>query len=179
VKTQFIGVTRALAIAGCTDFGWCDEEAKWKGCEVHRIVELRLTNRLDRKSVPKELKGYLDAIERFISETQFIPLHVEMKVKSKELGIQGRLDAAGLLKGRHTVVDFKSGPINPAVALQLALYGHMLERDKWWNRAGVHLRADGTYSFGKNIPLMSWHADLTTALAVARVSRWKLQQGLV
>jgi hypothetical protein len=179
VKTQYIGITRSLALAGVTNFSFVDEESKWKGSEVHRICELADRGTLDRKSVPKDIEGYMDAHRKFMRETGFICTHIEFKVQSKVLGVRGRIDRAGLMKGKKTILDFKTGSINPAVALQLALGGHLLDPSRWWHRVAIQLKADGTYSFGPKMPLMTWHADLATALSCVRVSRWKLDNRMV
>lgn len=173
-----IGITRALALSGCTDFQWVDEESKWKGSEVHRIVELANRGTLDRKSVPSALKGYYEAQRKFMKETRFIPLHIEKKVESKELGLRGRIDAAGLLRGKPTIVDFKtSQSIAPAVALQLCLGGKLLDPLQWWARCAVRLGSNGEYSI-KHFSLHSWHADLSTALCAVRIAQWRTANGM-
>jgi hypothetical protein len=178
VKTIFIGITRALAVAGVTDFSFVDDESRWKGSEIHRLIELSAKGTLDRRSVPDELSGHLRGFERFMRETGFIPLHIEKEVKCKTLGIRGRLDFAGLLRGKKTIVDVKSGAISPAVALQTVLYGHLLDSAIWWERAAVRIGADGNYGL-KTWGLMQWPADLATALACARIAVWKIRNRLV
>ena len=111
-----------------------------------------------------------------MAETGFIPTEIEFKVQSKILGVRGRIDRAGLMKGKRTIVDFKSCPINPAVALQLCLGGHLLESGHWWNRLAIQLKADGTYRI-KQFPLIEWYGDLGTALACVRVAQWKRGNG--
>lgn len=178
MKQNFIGISKCLALSGVTDFSFCDEESLWRGSEVHRIVELADRGTLNEKSVPKDMQGYREAHRLFMRETGFICTHIEFSVQSKELGVRGRIDRAGIMKGKGTVCDFKTGPINPAVALQLVLGGHLLDPSHWYQRLAVQLKADGSYS-AKSYPLLSWHSDLATALACARVARWKIQQKLV
>lgn len=176
MKSKFIGITRALAISGVTDFSFVDEEAKWRGSEVHRIIELAATGTLDRNSVPKELSGYLNAHDKFIRETGFVGLEIEKEVKSKKLGIRGRIDRSGLVHGKRAMVEFKSGLIQPAIALQLCLGGHLLEPGVWFQRYAIRLRSDGEYK-ATHFPTMKWHADLSTALACVRVAQWKIEEG--
>lgn len=178
MKTELIGVTRVLAISGVTDFSFVDDEDRWKGSEIHRMIQMYDERRLEERTVPSELRGYLNAHKKFMWETGFVPQWIEQKLESKELRIRGRLDRAGLMKGKKTILDMKSGSIRAAVRLQMALYGHMLNPAIWWNRAAVQLRPDGEYSL-KPFPLMSWSADLATALACVRVSQWKIEFGLV
>lgn len=179
MKPPIIGVTSALALSGCTDFRFVEEESLWRGSEIHRLAELRLKGKLDRKSVPVSRRGYLEAIDKFLRENGFIPTHVEQHVEDKDLGVRGRLDAAGVMKGRCTVLDFKTGAINPAVALQLCLYGHCLDPAHWWERVAVQLFPDGQYSLGKPMSITTWHADLVTAQGAVRIARWKMREGLV
>ena len=173
-----MGITRALAAAGATNFDFVDDEARWKGSEVHRLIQLYDERKLYEESVPEELRGYLAAHKKFMAETSFVPTRIEFKVESKALGLRGRIDRAGLLKGKRTIVDFKTGSISPAVALQLCLGGHLLDPSVWFGRIAVQLKADGKYSM-KHFPLMQWGADLATALACVRVSQWKAVNGLV
>ena len=141
------------------------------------MLELYDLNRLDEKTVPGELRGYLSAHKKFMRETGFIPQHIEKKVQSAKIGVRGRLDRAGLMKGRRAIADLKTGTITEAVALQMALYGHLLDPETWWERIAIQLKSDGSYSM-KYFPLLSWPGDLATALSVVRISHWKLANGL-
>ncbi len=172
-----IGLTYALALGGVTDFSFVQEDDLWRGSEVHRIIELLAKQTLDRKSVPKELAGYLAAFESFTRETSFVPLEIEKRVECKTLGIRGRMDFSGLLHGRKTVLEVKTGEIAPAAALQTALYGHLLDKAIWWNRAGLRVFPDGSYKM-KVWRLMQWPEDLSTALSVVRIAKWKIANGL-
>jgi hypothetical protein len=172
-----MGFTRALALAGCVDYQWVEQEDLWRGQEVHKLIEYRLKGTLDRATVPDDRKGYLDALEKFLRETCYIPIQVEQYVKNVELRVRGRVDTAGLMRGRRIVIDFKTGAINPAVALQLCLGGFCLDPNKWWERSAVLLRSNGQYSM-KNFPLKTWYSDLQTALGAVRIAQWKLVNGL-
>ena len=175
---KLIGITRALALSGCTDFSFVDEESKWKGSEVHRIVELQSHGTLDAKSIPAELAGYAAAHRKFMRETRFIPQQIEHSVSSKTHGLRGRIDAAGLMRGKVAIVDFKTGQINPAVALQLCLGGFCLNETMWFQRYAVRLDSDGRYCM-TCYDLRTWRADLSTALSAVRIARWKVANGLV
>lgn len=176
--SQFLHVTRVLAISGLADYSFMDEDALWRGSEVHRMVDLANRGTLDRKRVPKKYRGFLAARDKFVKETGFEPTATEHEVKNAELGIVGRLDAAGCMKKERIVVDFKTGTIRPAVALQMVLYGHMHWNDgKWGQRWAVQLHEDGEYSM-RCWDVASWHVDLSTAKSAVRIARWKISQGL-
>jgi hypothetical protein len=172
-----IGITHALALSGATDFSFVQEDDLWRGSEVHRIVNLAAKGTLDRSTVPKELCGYLASRDAFVRETGYITLKTEERVQNKSLGLRGRIDDFGLMHGRKTLVEYKTGAIQPAVALQLALGGHLLDPSVWFGRYAVQLKADGSYSM-KHFGLMEWPADLSTALACCRVAAWKMKQGM-
>jgi hypothetical protein len=172
-----IGITHALALSGATDFSFVQEDDLWRGSEVHRIVNLAAKGTLDRASVPKELRGYLAARDAFVKETGYVTLKTEERVENKSLGVRGRIDDFGLMHGRRTLVEWKTGAIQPAVALQLALGGHLLESACWFGRFAVQLCADGKYRV-RQFPLMEWSADVQTALACCRVAMWKMKQGM-
>jgi hypothetical protein len=179
MKQNFIGITRALALSGVTDFSFVQEDDLWRGSEVHRIIELAAKGTLDRKTVPKELKGYLAARDKFCRETGYVTVRTEKNVQSEVLGIRGRIDDSGLMHGKPALVEWKSGAIQPAVALQLCLGGYLLSvmfgdnAGAWWHRYAVQLKPNGSYAV-KHWPLLTWPADLATALSCCRVARWKL-----
>jgi hypothetical protein len=178
MKIEYMGLTRALAIAGATNFDFVDEDALWRGSEVHRMIELYDRRRLYESTVPPELRGFLHAHKKFLAESGFIPQEIEKTVQSKGHQLRGRIDRAGLLKGQKTIIDFKTGVIGKAVALQLALGGFLLDPNIWFHRSAVRLKADGTYSM-KNFPLIEWGEDLATGLACVRVAQWKVKHGLL
>ena len=174
MKTEFIGITRSLAIGGATDFSFVDEESKWRGSEVHRMIQLFDECKLEERTVPNEMRGYLNAHKKFRAETGFIAQLIEHKVQSKDFRIRGRIDRMGLMKGKPSIVDFKTGAIDPAVALQLCLGGFLLDPTKWFHRYAVRLKPDGNYSITP-FKLIDWGSDLATALAFVRASQWKSQ----
>lgn len=169
-----IGVTRCLALAGVADFSWSNEEAMWKGSEIHRACELLDKEKLDEKRLPESLRGYLLAYKKFKAECHFVPLKIEVACSNLGTGLRGRADRVGLLRGRECVLDIKTGPLNPAVGLQLALYGNMMSPIKWWHRVAVQLKADGHYSC-KHWDARSWLSDLVTAQACVRIARWRVE----
>lgn len=171
----YLRVTQVLALSGCVDYSWCDEEGKWRGSEVHRAVELANKGKL--KSVPEKISGYFASFEKFKRECRWIAVRTEQELKDERLKISGRMDASGWIKGELAVVDFKTSAIRPAAALQLALYGHMLFGNRMFPRASVELGADGEYKL-KIWKILDCPADVSTALASVRIARWRLQKGL-
>src|SRR6266576_5010195 len=106
-----LGLTHALALGGVTDFSFVQEDDLWRGSETHKIVHLAAKGTLDRATVPKELKGYLAARDAFVQETGYVTLLTEQRVQSKDLGVCGRIDDSGLMHGKKTIIEFKTGTI--------------------------------------------------------------------
>jgi hypothetical protein len=175
---KFLGITRALALSGATDYAFVEEDDLFKGSEVHRIVHLAAKGTLDRQTVPQELRGYLASWDKFIRETGFITLQTEQRAQNKSLGVRGRLDCVGMMHGKRALVEYKTGAILDAVALQLALGGYLLEPSVWFRRCAVRLMADGGRPKMTHFPLMEWPADVQTALACVRVAAWKQKHGM-
>ena len=178
MKIEYMGITRSLALAGATDFSFVDEDSKWRGSEVHKMIQFYDERKLYEHTVPPDLRGYLNAHKKFMRETGFIPQEIELQVKSKEHGLRGRIDRLGLMRGKRTIVDFKTGSPSEAVALQLCLGGFLADPSVWFHRVAVHLKADGEYSL-KLFKLLDWQTDLSTALACVRVARWRVDHNLL
>lgn len=177
---QILRVTEILALGGAVDYSFCDEESKWQGSVTHKVTELLDQGFLDYTKVPDGTRGRLCAYERFKEELHFVPLPdgIEVELEDKQYGMRGRLDRRGLLAGVPAIIDLKSGAIQPAVDLQLAMYGHMADPNIWWTRVAVELRKDGTYRFRLR-NRMTYKSDVATALAFARTVRWKIENDLI
>jgi len=172
---RFLRVTEILDLSGVTDYTFCTEEGKWKGSEVHRATEMLDRGRLKR--TPDSIVGHVDAYKRFKTECHFVPMEIEVSCVNKIYRVRGRADRIGMLAGHRCVLDLKNGAIQPAVDLQLALYGEAIDPDLWWDRIAVQLLADGTYR-ARRIDRMSYRADLATAHAAVRLAHWKRDHGL-
>lgn len=180
---KILSVTRCLSVAGAADYSFVEQDAQWRGSEVHRATQLLDTNRLHRGHLPARLEGYLCAYERFKAECHFVPdpEGVEVRLRGEVEGemLTGRADRlGGLLRGVRGVGDLKCGVLIEATALQLALYGYLADPGKWWHRWAVRLFPDGRYSF-RQWTRESWLSDLNTARAFVRVARWKVLHKVV
>jgi PD-(D/E)XK nuclease superfamily len=172
---RYLRVTEVLDLAGVTDHQFCTDEGKWKGSEVHRATELLDRGRL--KSVPDAIAGHVEAYKRFKKECHFVPERIEVSCVNRYYHVRGRADRVGMLAGRRCVLDLKNGPIQPAVDLQLALYGEAINPEIFWDRIAVQLLANGTYR-ARRIDRLLYCADLGTAHAAVRLAQWKRDHGL-
>jgi hypothetical protein len=172
---RYLRVTEVLDLAGVTDHQFCTDEGRWKGSEVHRATELLDRGRL--KKCPDEILGHVAAYKRFKEECHFVPIEIEVSCFNRIYRVRGRADRVGMLGGFRCVLDLKNGPIQPAVDLQLALYGEAISPLGWWDRIAVQLLANGSYR-ARRIERLSYRADVTTAHAAVRLAQWKRDHGL-
>jgi hypothetical protein len=122
---KFLRVTEVFALEGAVDYSFCDEESKWRGSAVHDATMYLDRGTLDRKGLPSNLHGYVEAYERFKHDTHFVPLPdgIEVELENSTLGLRGRVDRIGLMRGKKAIADLKTGAIHPIVDIQMALYG--------------------------------------------------------
>lgn len=123
--------------------------------------------------------GYLE----FLSDMDAEPLEGEKVVSHRLYGYAGRLDKIYQVRGRRTVVDFKSGPIPKSVYVALSGYQEAYndsvraEHPTDWqgrmvtDRAALRLRPGEKYQFRR--PLFPFPEDLRLFLALLTVLRGK------
>jgi hypothetical protein len=115
-------VTTILSDMGCIP--WYPDKAFFKnrGQAVHDACALLVRDKLDLAATDKRLHGYIESFRKFKVRTGFHVEHIELPVWSVAYRVAGRLDYVGLLDGRRSVVDLKSGEPADAAALQTAAY---------------------------------------------------------
>lgn len=161
------------------------ELARERGTLVHELTALDDRGELDEESVDPRLAGFLAAWRAFKRDTGFTSATgaIELQVESFLHGYAGTLDRLG----RHgadalnadaplALYDVKTGPPQPATALQTAAYRQAANETfaptkPIARRFGVHLRRDGTYR------LVEYRdpGDLATFLAALRLHTWRLR----
>jgi len=95
---------------------------KNRGQAVHEACALMIRGKLDLAATDKRLHGYIESFRKFVKRVSFVPEMVEQAVWSKNYRVAGRLDYVGMLDGRRSVLDLKSGDPADAAALQTAAY---------------------------------------------------------
>ena len=175
---ELISVTQVLDECGLVSPFCKGEEYRTRGQAVHMACQFSDEGELDWETVRPEWIGYVQAWEKFKNETGFQVLLSEHKVAHLTYGYAGRLDRQGIFnaKKRDTIVDIKTGAIQPETALQLAAYGEAYLPGKLWDRVAVGLKPDGNYSL-KVYPPAEFQADLHDFLACLRVAVWKRRYG--
>lgn len=124
--------------------------ARERGNAVHLAVALRQEQRLDPTSVDPILEGFLFAFDNFClrHHGRFVPQVVEQPLCDPTLRFAGRPDTIGRVAGELSVVDFKTGPFQPAYEAQLRAYCHLARVNGFPVTAGyvLCLHADGTFA---------------------------------
>lgn len=123
-------VTRVLDHSGCVDYSAIREDvlerASERGKRVHAATHFYDEGDLDWESVREEDKGYVDSWIGMREISGFVPTHCEFQqiacVDGHAYGM--RVDAVGRFhgKGRETVIDRKTGPVQHWVRWQTAGY---------------------------------------------------------
>ena len=99
------------------------EHKRQIGTALHKAIELHLADDLVLDSVAEQVRPYFDAFLKFMADTGFKPRNSEYRVASEIYQYAGTLDMDGYMKGKLSVVDFKTTSVlHPATALQTAAY---------------------------------------------------------
>jgi hypothetical protein len=195
---EAVSVTRVLAAEGLHGSAFWKPEHRERGTKVHRIALLLSTSPAcgggtaeeivaasrwipeppanGRPGTSPELIPYGWAVANWLADTRFQPQLVEQPVGSLALRLCGTLDLYGVMAGRRTLVDFKSGQPQAAADLQTALYAHCLretfglETDQ---RVVVWIKPDGSYQMFP--PRPPGGRDLAIAQAAVSLYHWRKQ----
>lgn len=164
-----LSVTQILNKAGMISEYCIDEEARWRGSEVHQLCAEEDEARqeegqdIDLRTVDARLRGYIRAWRKYRRESGFIPTLIEHRIDDHVNGYAGRLDRVGKLHLSGTaVIDLKtskSGSVADYVRYQLVAYAHAYKPGHIFERIAVALRPDGQYRC-KVFPMHEFQADL-------------------
>ncbi len=160
-------VTQVLKSAGVVDDRWFNDDARTRGTTVAIAIELHSKGEL--RSIPDGYRCYVDAWEKFLAETGFVPFEVEKVVYNGPLGYAGKLDAEGHIPGaaRRLIIDVKTGCDVPHYPLQTA--GYNLAEDGLHERWCVFLQPNGTYAIRQHTD----PRDHDVFLAALKLVHWK------
>lgn len=137
-------VTTILKDMGFVDASFFTDYARERGTLVHRIIHWYCEGTLDECTIDDVLLPYFNAWLAFETDTGFISTETERPLASDLWRFAGTPDHIGMLNGRESVIDAKTGAIYPHVGLQLAAYEVLAGRPL--RRFGLQLKEDGRYS---------------------------------
>lgn len=168
IPTQ--SVTQIMQGAGVIDTQWYTEWAAERGSRVHKAIHYHIQGDLDEESIDPNDRPYFDAYLKFRREGGLDFLVSELHVHNVARHYAGTLDLVAEKNKKITIIDWKTGVPDRAVAIQLT--GYALALATMWKKppmtlATVQLKPDGTYKFKEHefIPRVF--------LAALEVARWK------
>lgn len=148
------GVTTVLNDEGITNYDAIPEETKekafYRGNCVHRAIELDLNGNLDFKNLATDWTPYVEAARKFVSDYDVQPLHIEQLVWSKKRMFAGTLDLDGLVLGKRSIVDWKTGASCWGNCVQTSAYEFAKKECQKMGRTNfkryaVYLSKEGNY----------------------------------
>jgi len=160
-------VTQVIKSAGLVDDTFYDEYSCRRGTAVHLATALYDEGTLDESTVADEIKGYLAGWVKFLKESKFKVREAEQLLSHPVRGYAGTRDRRGFLNDKWTILDIKTGALNPAVGVQLAAYKHLSAGDD--KTYTVQLKANGTYALKK----YDDPADWTVFMACLNLYKWR------
>jgi len=163
-------VTQILTAEGIINGQWYTEDGRRRGGHVHLALRYLDEGRLDEDSVTDEVRPYLEAWQRFISETGFICLQIEQPYADRNLGFAGTPDRVGWMDGDKTlsIIDIKTGSPEPWHALQTAAYAVGIGK-RMAKRWSVYLRNDGNYRLVQYQDI----DDINAWIGLVSIRNWK------
>lgn len=133
-------ITQVLKAEGFIDTQWCTDWDRDKGQQVHLATHLDDMNDLVEESVDPIIAPYLEAWREFRSVTGFMVEGSETPLVSATFRYFGIPDRWGYISTTRVVIDLKSGPCSPWVALQTAAQGLLIDPSAHFKRFGLTLK---------------------------------------
>lgn len=171
-------VTQILKAAGVYELGGSPEQleySRWLGRHVHAATQFDDEGDLNESALDPVITPYLDAWRAFKSDVRFTVTANEQFVYSDEFDYAGQLDRLGLMYGRLSLLDLKTGAQQRATGLQLSAYHRALPKSI---RAGIegrfalHLHPGNGRRPYTLIPYKE-RTDFAVFQAAMNLARWK------
>lgn len=161
-------ITQILKSEGFVDDTWYDEASRERGHHVHLACHLDNIGQLDEDSVDPIVAGYLESWRKFKRTCRYEVALSEHPMGSDRFWYGGILDSAGILNNTPSIVEIKTGNIEPWVALQTAAQELLIGKPH--KRFGIRLYDTG--ALGKLVPFTN-STDRDVFLAVLSIHNWK------
>lgn len=166
--------TQILKSVGFIDGTWFNESARERGRAVHSACQFAAEGDLDWDTLHPTLRGYVEAYQKFLSDTKFQPRICEVPIYHPNFFYATTPDQIGTLKDLDADVELKTGTMQKWTALQTAFQTMAKWPNDFYNkvRLGVELRANGTYR-------IDWHEDpndFNVAMGALACHGWKAKK---
>ncbi len=151
-----------------------------RGTALHRAAWYSDEGDLDEDTVDPLVLSRLQAWHKFRKDLPFTIICNEAPRYDRTYGYAGTPDRlVSFPDAGRAVIELKSGPIQPAAAIQTAAQANLLQagRPELLRRLAVHLKGDGSYSV-KEFCQSQARTDLSTFLSALTVYRFRKANGL-
>jgi hypothetical protein len=138
-----VSVTQILAAEGFINTLWFDDYHSTRGTYVHRACELLDRDELEEAELDSVLVPYVSAWQKFKKESGIEIIEMETRLTSEVYQFTGKPDRIVKWNGYPTIIDIKSGVVQPWTALQLA--GYEILKGSPHKRVGIQLTDESTY----------------------------------
>lgn len=178
-KRVIPGITTILTEARMLDPSWFTDIGKARGSAVHAACHYLDENDLDLSSVDASIQGYVRAWEKFVRESGVVFNLIEETVWSDIHGFACTPDRFGIMGGEFSVIEIKSGDVEPWAGVQTAAQGICAVEQGYApyisKRGAVRLFMNGDYRWnGFTDP-----GDLAAALGAVATYHWRKNKGLI
>lgn len=169
---ELYSITRVLREAGLVDESHFNDEVRQRGTAVHAAIHYLNDGDLNWSTVDEAILPYVRGYEKFKQESGFVPVFNEQPFFSERYMIACHIDQAGALRGKDSIVEIKTGSMQPWTALQTAGQSLCLPgfRDR---RFGLELPGDGTY----RLQHFTHQSDEYAFLSCLALAHWKRNNG--
>ncbi|TSA55669.1 hypothetical protein D4R42_05225 [bacterium] len=152
-------VTKQLEELQISCYDFCDEEAMFRGSQVHKATEYFDQNRMDESTIPDDWLGYYQAYTQFRADKPWEIIALEQKALNPILQYTGTLDRVFFDGHRYILLDIKTGGLAEWVKYQLAAYACFYVNPCAFTRVSLQLKANGKYSlqtYNDTADIMDW-----------------------
>lgn len=118
-----------------------------------------------------DYRGYVAAWENAKRDLGLNIQLIEHRVSDPTHGYAGTMDRLVYWKSRLTIIELKTGAIQPVTALQLVAYGNAYSPGQVFERIAVQLKPDGQFRV-KHYELGEYTNDLHDFFSTLRVAAW-------
>lgn len=172
-------VTECLKAGGLIESDWYTEAARVRGKAVHAACHYHDEKDLNESMLDERILPYLSAWRKFLKESGFKITIIEKSYAHFCFQYAGTPDRIGYLNDKLTVLDIKTGAIQPWAALQTAAYAELyMEQDGHagieLERCALRLSDDGTYS----LKMFKDFGDFPMFANALAIYKWRLNNGL-
>ncbi|MCK9361636.1 hypothetical protein M0Q28_05465 [Patescibacteria group bacterium] len=177
-------VTGILKAEGIQQYGPRNSDADFKmqvGTWVHQAIAWFEHGTLDESTLGEGIAAYLESYKKFVKITSFksVVQLAEVPMWHNSWRFAGTPDLPGLIDGRFTVCDLKSGEKRSGDKVQVSAYGELIGNsvvgldNVYPEGCIVYLDGDGGNPRIEHVSADNMYSLRSVFLAALQINRWK------